>query len=583
MARTVIDPVTRVGGQLRIEVEIANGAVTDAWSEGTMFRGIEQVLRGRDPRDAWLFAQRICGTCAGVHALASVRAVEDALDLRVPRNARLLRNLLAGTTLVVDHVVSFYHRHALDWVDVLAALKADPAATSALAHRTSAWTNASPAYFAGVRDKLAALVASGQLGLFANGYWGHPAYQLAPEADLLILAHYLEALGWQTQVMQIHTLVGGKSPHPQTYLVGGMAVAPTWGGPSSAGLGEHPQVDVKSPAAISERGLASIEILLGEAKEFVDKVYLPDVLLLPDPYREWSTIGRGIGSFLAAGDLPEDDTDAPALFFARGRVSGGDLATPGQVDPAAIAEDITHAHYTDETGATARPPWDDPVAPRYGGPRPPVTTFEGVDRYSWLKAPRYAQEPMEVGPLARMLVGYVQGHADVRTALDASASGAHVGVDGLVSTLGRTIARAVETQVVAARLGGWLGELRANLATGDLAFADVSRWNPASWPADPSGFSLGEAPRGTVGHWVGIRDHRISRYAVVDATTWNGSPRDAQGRRGPLEQALIGTPVADRTRPLEILRTVHSFDPCAGCAVHAHRPGGGGPIEIRVV
>jgi hydrogenase large subunit len=583
VSRIAIDPVTRLGGHLRVEVDVAGGAVQDAWSSGTMFRGIESILRGRDPRDAWLLAQRVCGTCNGVHALASVRAVENALGLTVPRNARLIRNLLAGTQLVQDHVVQFYHLQLLDWVDVMAALRASPGATASLSSSITDWPQASATYFGEVQDRLATMVASNQLGPFANGDWGHPAYTLAPEADLLLLAHALEALDWQRRFMRVHTLLGGKSPHPQTFLVGGMTLAPTWGGPNRAMPGEHPQqIERNSPMALSERGLAVIAELVTEARTFVEQVYAPDALLLAREYPEWAAIGAGLGSYLAAGEFPETDSLAPELFLPQGRVDRS-LSRVDPVDQTRIAETVVHSHYTYATGDGALlHPWDGETSQRYGGPPPPVTTLEGAEKYSWLKAPRYEDGLVEVGPLARILVGYVEARGAIRTAVNRLVTALGIERDALFSTTGRTLARAVETQVVVDRLAGWHGELTANLATGDVAVADVTAWDPDTWPDVARGWSLGESARGAVGHWVTIRDRRVSEYQIVDATTWNGSPRDAQGRRGAIEEALVGTPIADPGRPLEVLRTVHSFDPCTACAVHAHRPGGGGPVEVRV-
>ncbi len=583
MSRIAIDPVTRVGGHLRIEVEIANGAVQDAWSSGTMFRGMESILRGRDPRDAWLLAQRVCGSCTGVHALASVRAVENALGLSIPRNARLIRNLLAGTQLVQDHVLQFYQLQALDWVDVTAALGASPGATASLATSISDWPESGAIHFGQVRDRLAALVASHQLGPFANGDWGHPAYALTPEASLLLLAHYLEALDWQRRFMRIHTLLGGKSPHPQTFLVGGMALAPTWGGPNRALPGEHPQqIERNAPAALSERGLKVMADLIVEARAFVERVYVPDALLLAREYPEWTRIGSGTGSYMAFGEFPEDDSAASELLLPRGRV-GREMSRVDPVDHTRIAETVAQSHYTYGSGDQAfLHPWDGETNPRYAGPKPPVRTLEGAERYSWLKAPRYALEPMEVGPLARILVAYVEARAAVRTALERVIGTLGVPRDAMFSTMGRTLARAIEAQVVVDRLAGWQADLAANLGTGDVAVADVTAWDPATWPSMARGWSLGESPRGAVGHWVTVADRRISEYQIVDATTWNGSPRDAAGRRGALEQALVGTPVADPARPLEVLRTVHAFSPCTACAVHAHRPGAVGPVEVRV-
>ena len=581
MTRMAIDPVTRVGGHLRIEADVSGGKVADAWSSGTMFRGIELVLRNRDPRDAWMFAERICGTCTGVHALASVRAVEKALGVTVPTNARLIRNVLAATQLVHDHVVQFYLAQLPDWVDAKAALGADPAATSTLARSLGSWPQSSPDYFGGVRDRLAAEIADGRGGLYANGYWGHPAYRLSPEQGLLLLAHGLEALDWQRRHMRIHALLGGRDPHPQSYLVGGMTLAPEWGGP--IGPGTHPTVpDHDAPMALSEAGLKIVDDLTTSALTFVEQVFLPDVLALAKAYPDWATTGKGVGRFLSYGEFPEDDGAKPLLYLPRGRVTAPGLAAVDGVDQAAVAETVASAWYTDPEGSgTLRRPAEGETSPTYSGPALPVRTLEGSAQYSWIKAPRYDGQPMEVGPLARLLVAYVDGHKDTQAALSTAMTAIGMTPDGLISTMGRIVAKAVETQIVAKRADGWLWELKSSLATGDLAVADLSRWDPSTWPGAAEGWSLGEGPRGAVGHWVTVRDRVVQRYQVVDATTWNASPRDATGARGPMEAALVGTPVADATQPLEILRTVHSFDPCTACAVHAlDSPGA---IEVRAL
>ena len=566
MTRVVIDPITRIEGHLRIEVEAANGVVTDAWSSGTMFRGLELILRGRDPRDAWVFAQRACGVCTTVHALASVRAVENALGLRIPANARIIRNLIAGIQYVQDHVIHFYHLHALDWVDVVAALAADPAKTSDLAQSISPWPLSSTAYFKGVRDRLQGYVDSGQLGPFANGYWGHPAYKLPPEANLLAVAHYLQALEWQREVIKIQAILGGKNPHPQTFVVGGMAMG----------------VDPNSPTALTVRRLSEMTELIQQAQAFVDQVYVPDVLAVAPFYTDWAGHGAGIGNYMSYGDFPEGEPDDPRAFYLpRGRILGRDLSTVHPVDQASVAESVAHSWYVDADGAP-RHPWQGETNPKYGGPKPPFETLEGSDKYTWLKAPRYEDQPMEVGPLARMLVAYASGHADVKRAVDDVLGVLEVGPEALFSTLGRVAARAIETSLIAARLSAWQRDLEANLKTGDLAIADTSRWDPATWPAHAEGWGFVEAPRGALGHWIVIDDGAITNYQMVVPSTWNGSPRDAGNRRGAWEEALVGTPLADPEQPLEILRTIHSFDPCLACAVHVVDTTTGRGITVEV-
>jgi hydrogenase large subunit len=581
MARIAIDPVTRVGGHLRIEADVAAGAVHDAWSSGTMFRGIELLIAGRDPRDAWMLAERVCGTSSSVHTLASVRAVEDALGITIPKNARLIRNLLATTLAVRDHVVQFYLSQLPDWVDVAAALKADPSSTSRFARSLGPWPQSSPETFAAARDRLAAMVATGGPGPFATTYPGHPGYQLPPEQSLMLLTHGIQALDWQRELMKIHTLLGGKDPHPQSYLVGGMSLTPPWGGPPAPAR-QHPQLpDRNAPSALSEAGLTMVDILLGSARTFVDQVLVPDVTQLAGAYPDWGSLGAGVGNFLAYGDLAETDSENASLYLRGGRIVDRNLASAQPVDLDAVTESVAHAWYAAGDEASMRPAAGE-TRPEYTGPALPLATFEGATTYSWMKAPRYEGLPMEVGPLARVLVGYVNGQNDIQSALGTMMTTLGMQPASLFSTLGRIVARAVEAQVLAKKADSWLWELRGNLATGDLAVLDGSLWDPSSWPSAAEGIGLTEGPRGAVGHWVAIRDGAVARYQIVDASTWNGSPRDAAGTRGPWEEALVGTPVSDPGQPLEILRTLHAFAPCAACAVHAFAPGSAGPVEVLV-
>jgi hydrogenase large subunit len=569
MTRLAIDPITRVGGHLRVEIDVAGGVVQDAWCSGTTYRGIERILEGRDARDAWLVAERVCGTCGIAHALASVRAVERALGLVIPTNARLIRNLLLGSLYVANHIVHFYQRQALDWVDVRSALDADVARTASLAKSQGDWPASTAALFSQAKDKLARLGATGQLGPLAHGAWGHPAYRLPPEANLLVLAHYLEALDWQRTIGRIQAFLGGKSPHPQTFLVGGMALAPEWTGPRRP-VGEHPWgTERTSPAALSPDGLAAIDALIAHAASFVDRVLLPDALLIAEHYPDWAEIGIGLGNFLSFGEFAENDSGGAALLLPGGRIMDGDVTAVFEVDQTGVAETVAHAYYTDLIGddGALRHPLNGGTVPHYTGPKPPIVSLEGSDRYSWLKAPRYFDDPMEVGPLARTLVGYASGATDARTVVDAATARFGAGPRILSGTLGRTVARAIEAKIVAGRLPAWLADLRANLA-GSLAIVDISTWEPGAWPADAEGWAIGESPGGAVGHWLKLDGHRVGQYQIVDASTWNLSPRDSRGRHGALEEALIGTPVVDRERPVEVLRVIHAFDPCPTCGVH---------------
>ncbi len=599
MTRVAIDPITRIEGHLRIEVQIEGGQVANAWSSGTMFRGLEIALRGRDPRDAWIYTQRICGVCTTVHAITSVRAVENALSISVPDNARIVRNVITGTQYLQDHVMHFYHLHALDWVDITSALTADPTATSVLQRSLSDWPNSSPSYFSTVQSRLQAFVNSGQLGLFANGYWGHPAYRLPPEVNLLAVAHYLEALDWQRDIIKIQAILGGKNPHPQTFLVGGMASP----------------VHRTLPNAINNSTIATLQGFVVTARNFVEEVYLPDLKAIAGFYPEWTQSGGGRGDMLSYGEFPEASN---ARWLSPGIVRNGNLGQVFPVDHMQIVEHVAHSWYA---GNTPRHPWQGETQPAYAGPAAPYALESGniahvqqvaahwdgpyqpeydmngdgqinvgdiqeaadswgspfpapprmvsfYDKYSWIKAPRYQDAPMEVGPLARMAVAYAAGHPRVRAVIDTTLAQMSLGPAALFSTVGRMLARAVETLVVGEQLPIWLGQLQTNINQNNLTIHNSTRWDPSTWPADALGYGFAEAPRGALGHWVHIVNGQIDNYQAVVPTTWNGSPRDAAGLRGPWEQALIGTPVADPQRPVEILRTIHSFDPCMSCAVH---------------
>jgi len=555
MARIVIDPVTRIEGHLRIEAEVNSGAVSDAWSSGTMFRGIELILRGRDPREAWVWTQRICGVCTTVHALASVRAVEDALGIEVPENASLIRNIIAASQYVQDHVIHFYHLHALDWVDVTLALKADPGKTSQLAESISPWPKSSRAYFKAIQDRVKALVESKQLSLFSSGYWRHPAYHLPPEANLLAVAHYVEALEFQRDYIRIHAVLGGKNPHLQTYLVGGMSTA----------------MDPNEPqATINPERITLLAELASKAQAFVDQVYIPDVLAVAGFYRDWFERGEGLGNFLSYGDYPLGGIkDSSRFYLQRGAIFNHDLSKVHPVDPANVTEYVTHSWYQYAGGdQNGKHPYQGETSPQYTGPKPPFEHLEIDQKYSWLKAPRYQDQAMEVGPLSRMLIAYASGHPEVKAAVDGILAKLNAPATALFSTLGRIAARAIEAHVMAGQVSKWVAELGDKLGHGDLRVHNGEKWDPDTWPKEAQGFGFHEAPRGSLGHWVHIEDKKITNYQCVVPTTWNAGPRDAKGQRGAYEASLLKTPIADPERPLEILRTIHSFDPCLACAVH---------------
>jgi len=568
--RVVVDPVTRIEGHLRIEAATdADGRITEAYSAGTMVRGLEIILRGRDPREAWAFAQRICGVCTLVHGIASVRAVEDALRIEVPANANLVRNLMIGAQYVHDHVMHFYHLHALDWVDVVSALSADPAATSALAQSISGYARSSPGWFADVQRRVKGLVESGQLGIFANGYWGHPAYRLPPEANLMAVAHYLDALAWQRDVATLHAIFGGKNPHPN-FLVGGTP---------------NP-IDLDSDSAINAKRLAQVQDVIARMRQFVDEVYVPDTLAIAGFYKDWATQGEGLGNFLCYGDFPAKSIfDTAGFMVPRGAIVGRDLSHIEPVDladPAQIQEFVSHAWYEYSGGRdSGLHPYDGETKLDYTGPQPPYTQLDVEQGYSWLKSPRWRGKAMEVGPLARMLMLVATGHAQAKDLVDRTLATLDLPLEALYSTLGRTAARTLETKIFADAMQGWYDQLIANIKAGDTRTFDDRLWEPGTWPVQARGAGFMEAPRGALGHWIVIERGKIANYQAVVPSTWNAGPRDATGQPGAYEAALAGHRLHDPRQPIEILRTIHSFDPCIACAVHVAGPGGE-RVTVRV-
>ncbi|HWQ36217.1 MAG TPA: nickel-dependent hydrogenase large subunit [Blastocatellia bacterium] len=569
MARVVVDPITRIEGHLRIEAVIEGGKITDAYSSGTMVRGFEKILKGRDPRDAWAFVERACGVCTTVHALASVRAVEDAIKISVPKNAELIRNLMFCAQYVQDHAVHFYHLHALDWVDIVSALKANPAETSKLAQSLSKWPKSSPAYFSDLQTRLKGFVESGQLGIFANGYWGHPAYKLPPEVNLLAVAHYLEALEWQKEIVKIHTIFGGKNPHPN-YLVGGV--------PCSINLNEV--------NAINTERLNHVGRLISDAITFVEQVYLPDLLAIAGFYKDWAGIGGGLKNYLVYGDLPTGGYNHPESFkFPRGAILNRNLNEVFEVNgrnAEEIKEYISHSWYRYSGGdAQGLHPWQGETEFNFTGPKPPFEQLNVEGRYSWLKTPRWKDCPMEVGPLARLLVAFAKGSTEVKEVVTEALKRLDVPIDALFSTLGRTAARGLETRLVVHWMKGFYDDLLASIKGGDVTTFTREKWEPATWPESCEGVGMSEAPRGALAHWIRIRERKIDNYQLVVPSTWNASPRDGKGQRSAYEESLLNTPVANSEQPVEILRTIHSFDPCLACAVHLYDPDGAHLHQVR--
>ncbi|HMV54651.1 MAG TPA: nickel-dependent hydrogenase large subunit [Rhodocyclaceae bacterium] len=579
--RVVVDPVCRIEGHMRVEVNLdSNNVIRNAVSTGTMWRGLEVILKGRDPRDAWAFTERICGVCTGTHALTSVRAVEDALGITIPENANSIRNIMQLNLQIHDHLVHFYHLHALDWVDVVSALKADPKKTSELAQSISSWPMSSPGYFRDIQNRLKKFVESGQLGPFMNGYWGNPAYKLPPEANLMAVTHYLEALDFQKEIVKIHTIFGGKNPHPN-WLVGGMPCAINLDGVGAVG-------------AINMERLNMVSKIINDSIEFIDKVYIPDVIAIASFYKDWLHGGGLSGqSVLAYGDVPDraNDYSAKNLLMPRGAIINGNLNEVHEVDhrdPQQIQEFVNHSWYKYPDESKGLHPWDGITEPNYvlgpntKGTRTRIEALDEGAKYSWIKSPRWRGHAMEVGPLARYVIGYAQKKPEFKEPVDKLLKDLGLPLTAIFSTLGRTAARALEASWAAQKQKYFFDKLIANIKAGDTATANVEKWEPSKWPKDAKGVGFTEAPRGALGHWVRIKDTKIDNYQCVVPTTWNGSPRDSKGQIGAFEASLMNTPVAVADQPLEILRTIHSFDPCLACSTHVMSADGQEMATIKV-
>jgi len=516
-----------------METEISNGRVSNAWSCGTLFRGIEPILKDRDPRDAWMFTQRLCGVCTYVHGVTSVRSVENALAISIPENARVIRNLLMGSQYIHDHIVNFYQLQLVDWVDVVSALSADPAAAVSVDRQINPARTRDESFFATVKQRLQTFAESGQLGPFANGYWGHPAYILTPEENLVFMADYLEALRVQVQVVHMHAILGGKNPHPQTMIVGGVTL----------------NKDLKAPR------ISEFNKHIDLARNFVDDYYLPDTVYLLRRYKEYSTIGE-VGNLMSFGEFPQSAQEEGSLFFRRGIIYNRATGNVLDVDIANITESVTHSWYSGGD-----------LNPAQGQTEPNYTGLETGNKYSWIKAPRYQGQTMEVGPLARVMVNYGTGHQPTVAAVDAFLQQVGLPLSAMYSLLGRTAARTIETKMVADVLRSWSSDLVSSSKPFTMPFRTEFTMADTG-----SGAGLNEAPRGALGHWLSFTGGKITNYQMVVPTTWNFGPRDANDEPGPVERALVGVPVAEQERPLEVLRLIHSFDPCIACAVHAYSP-----------
>ncbi|MEW8010104.1 MAG: nickel-dependent hydrogenase large subunit [Candidatus Thiodiazotropha sp.] len=580
--RVVVDPVTRIEGHMRCEVNVDEAnIIRNAVSTGTMWRGLEVILKGRDPRDAWAFTQRICGVCTGTHALTSVRAVEDALKIEIPENANSIRNIMQLTLQAHDHLVHFYHLHALDWVNPVNALKANPKATSELQQKVSPkHAKSSPGYFRDIQNRLKKFIESGQLGPFKNGYWTNPAYLLPPEADLMAVTHYLEALDFQKEIMKIRTILGGKDPHPN-WLVGGVPCPINVDGVGSVG-------------ALNMVSLNQISSIIDSTREFVKNVYIPDILAVGQFYKGW-LYGGGISgtSVLAYGDIPDraNDYSPGNLLMPSGAIIDGNLKEVHEVDlrnPDEIQEFVPHSWYNYPDGVKGLHPWDGvtednfQLGPNTKGTKTNIEQIDENAKYSWIKAPRWRGHAMEVGPLARYVIGYAKGHEEITEQINFVLKSLDVPVTALFSTLGRTAARALEADWAGDKMRYFMDKLMANIKAGDSSTANVDNWDPATWPKEAKGVGISEAPRGALGHWIRIKDTRIDNYQCVVPTTWNGSPRDSEGNIGAFEASLMNTKVARAEEPVEILRTLHSFDPCLACSTHVMSDEGRELAKVKV-
>jgi len=561
--RITIDPITRIEGHLRIDCEVDGGKVTKAWSSGQMWRGVELILLGRDPRDAWAITQRICGVCTTVHAIASVRAVENALKMEVPVNAQYIRNLIILAHAVHDTIVHFYHLSALDWVDVTSALKADPEATSRLAESLSTWHGNGKYEMKAVKDRLAGFVSGGQLGIFTNGYWGHPAMKLSPEVNLLAVAHYLQALDIQRKANKIVSILGSKTPHIQNVAVGGVSNA----------------LDTGNQSVLGVERLMAIKGWIDELADFVKNVYLVDVAAIGAFYADWTKIGAGVTNYLSVPDIPLD-SKGTQFAMPGGYIAGRDLASYKPIKAfgdeywvKGVAESSKHAWYE---GSAALHPYQGETKPQY-------TDFKDNEKYSWLKSPTFYGKPAQVGPLARVLCGLAAGHEPTKkyatAALDTVSALAKtkVGLDAMHSTIGRHASRAIMSAVQVDQLGDQWNLLMANIAKGD-----TKTYNKPTFPkGEISGVGFHEAPRGALSHWVVIDDGKIKNYQCVVPSTWNACPRNEKDEPGPYEASLVDTPMADPELPLEVLRTVHSFDPCIACAIHLTDTENGHAVSVQ--
>ena len=558
--RTItLDPITRIEGHLRIDAEIDGHQITSAWASAQMWRGIEVILQGRPPQDAWSYAQRFCGVCTTVHAISSIRAVEHALNVEIPLNAQHVRNMMIAQHSVQDHIVHFYMLSALDWIDIPSALKADPTKAAQMAQDLSSWPGNSTAEFKAIQERLANFTAGDKPGIFASGYWGHPEMKLPPEVNLMVATHYLQALDYQRKAAQAVAILGGKNPHIQNLVVGGVATA----------------INLDNMATLNMERLMYLRTLMEESRSFVHQVLYPDLLAIAGAYKEWFKYGAGITNYLAVPEFP-DDRRGQSFALTGGIISHGALEGFRPVKNHRddylinhIQESVARAWYEDSA----------PLHPWQGKTQPDYTDFQREAKYTWCKAPRLAGQPVQVGPLAQILVNYAAGVPRVRKLVEAANSKLGIGLQDYHSTMGRFLARGIRACLMADLSLEQLDKLIANLHTGDRTYANHTEIPDGEF----KGVGFHEAPRGSLSHWIVFKKKKITNYQAVVPTTWNSSPRDEQSQPGPYEAALVGHPIANAEKPLEILRAVHSFDPCIACAVHTIDPAGKPITTVKVV
>ena len=542
LKKIVIDPITRIEGHLRIEVEIdENNIVQEAWASGQLFRGIETILKGRDPRDTALLAQRICGVCTNSHYRASIRATEDAYNIQIPNNAKIIRDLVSLSLFVQDHIVHYYHLHSLDFVDVTSAIQADPrkACDEAYKYSDNPYRN-SVSHLQAVKEKLQNFVNAGKLGLFANGYWGHEAYKFTPEQNLIHMSHYLEALKIQRELSKAIAIFGGKTPHPQYMVVGGVTSI----------------MDMLNPARLND-----FLFIIRDVNDFINRAYMPDMKMLVQAYKEeiGSNNKQGVGNFMAVGGYSFSSGDR---LFLDGVIENFDFGKIEDFEISNITEEATRSWYSD----------DKAVFPDEGTTTPYYTdlnddgTLKTQGKYSWIKSPRYKGKPMEVGPLSRMLVGYVKDSVIIKPYMQRFMDENDFSLNDFCSTIGRNVARAIEADVCCEFIFDFMNDLLENIKYYNDGV--YSPYNFEQLPKNAKGYGLFEVPRGVLCHFINIQEQKVFNYQAVVPTTWNASPKDGKNQRGAYEQSLIGVKLADPSKPLEVLRVVHSFDPCLACAVH---------------